>query len=55
MLFASSPVQKITSTAFKAAFSASFKKFNYEDGLNFTNLLNDEELMVLRWMNVGYR
>ena len=55
MLFARSPPQKITSTLFKSAFAASFKKFNYEDGLNLTSLLNDEELMVITSMNVGYR
>ena len=42
---------------FKAGVSysfAKFKKFNYEDGLNFQSLLNEEELMVRSKNNSDY-
>ena len=34
-------------------FSKGYKKFNYEDGLNFMSLLNDEEVMVWMWGYIG--
>lgn len=48
-----SPVTKVLRRI--PLFQASFKKFDFEDGLNFKSLLNDEELMVHHHPYVGYR